>query len=112
MSREFSSAIRISPAIWTMKGDGLCSFGLSFISLLCVFSFFLFCVFFSFRFTFPFFSMLCFSWNCQGVASSNFMRILKGQIKKHHPSVFGLLEPKVSGLKQTLFARKWATITD
>lgn len=37
------------------------------------------------------------TWNCQGVASRQFLRVLKSLLQEYKPSVLALLEPRVSG---------------
>lgn len=41
-------------------------------------------------------------WNCQGVASKKFHRVVKSFVNIHKPNMFVLLEPRVSGIKAEL----------
>lgn len=40
--------------------------------------------------------MIILSWNCQGAASRDFVRVFKGMLRRHKP-MLGLFEPKVFG---------------
>lgn len=46
------------------------------------------------------------TWNCQGSASKEFLRVLKDLLGVHRPRVLGLLEPRVSGVQADSICKK------
>lgn len=52
-----------------------------------------------------------FLWNCQGCASTKFMRIFKEINSEHKPNIVSLLKSKVNGLKENVIISKLVSKT-
>lgn len=53
-----------------------------------------------------YFLCLCFFWNCQGAGSSAFIRSFRFLMNCHKPSLIGLLEPHISGIRADKVVKK------
>lgn len=46
------------------------------------------------------------SWNCQGAASNEFLRVARDIFRRHSPDFFTLIEPRISGTHADMVCRK------